>query len=247
MVTSHGTFQGYNAQALVDSRCQVIVHAEAVGDGHDDKNLATLVDGAKGNMQTIGKGAAYFANAEMLADASYFSETNLKKCVAEELNAYIPDTHFRKRDLRFTDADVRKFSPADFEYQADSDTYLCRNGKILKLTARKRKKRQTFYRLYVANKQDCRGCPWRSQCLATERTQSRYLYVFADPEAAKLATELYRKFATREGRAVYDQRIGIIEPVFANIRIHKGCDRFWLCGKVKVNVQWLLLLFGSQY
>jgi hypothetical protein len=32
MVTSHGTIQGYNGQALVDSRDQVIVHAEAFGD-----------------------------------------------------------------------------------------------------------------------------------------------------------------------------------------------------------------------
>lgn len=240
LVTSHGTFQGYNAQALVDSKCQVIVHAEAVGNGHDGENLAILVEGAKANVQALGHEADYFANAEMLGDSSYFSETNLKTCAVEELNAYIPDTNFRKRDPRFSEDAVPKFSPAEFEYQADSDTYLCRNGKTLKLKDRHRKRGQTFYRLYVANKHDCRGCPWRSQCLATEKTQSRYLYVFADPEAARLAMAMYKKFATPSGRAVYDQRMGIVEPVFANIRIHKGCDRFWLRGKVKVNVQWLL-------
>jgi len=32
MVTSHGTIQGYNGQALVDSKDQVIVHAETFGD-----------------------------------------------------------------------------------------------------------------------------------------------------------------------------------------------------------------------
>ena len=35
MVTSNGTIQGYNGQALVDSKTQVIVHAEAFGTGHD--------------------------------------------------------------------------------------------------------------------------------------------------------------------------------------------------------------------
>jgi transposase len=33
MMTSHGTIQGYNGQALVDSKHQVIVHAEAFGEG----------------------------------------------------------------------------------------------------------------------------------------------------------------------------------------------------------------------
>jgi len=33
MVTMHGTIQGYNGQALVDDKHQVIVHAEAAGKG----------------------------------------------------------------------------------------------------------------------------------------------------------------------------------------------------------------------
>src|SRR5512137_872453 len=35
MMTSHGAVQGYNGQALVDSKHQVIVHAEAFGEGQD--------------------------------------------------------------------------------------------------------------------------------------------------------------------------------------------------------------------
>ena len=34
--------------------------------------------------------------------------------------------------------------------------------------------------------------------------------------------------------------MGIVEPVFANIRIHKGLNRFTLRGKSKVNIHWLL-------
>jgi len=33
MMTSHGTIQGYNGQALVDSKHQVVVHAEVFGEG----------------------------------------------------------------------------------------------------------------------------------------------------------------------------------------------------------------------
>jgi len=38
----------------------------------------------------------------------------------------------------------------------------------------------------------------------------------------------------------YSQRLAIVEPIFANIRIQKRMDRFTLRGKGKVNVQWLL-------
>jgi transposase len=44
MHTSHGTVQGYNGQAIVDSKHQVIVHGEAVGKGLDNDNLPPVVD-----------------------------------------------------------------------------------------------------------------------------------------------------------------------------------------------------------
>ena len=43
-----------------------------------------------------------------------------------------------------------------------------------------------------------------------------------------------------EGAGIYHQRIGIAEPVFANIRAVKRLDRFTLRGKIKVNIQWVL-------
>ena len=39
---------------------------------------------------------------------------------------------------------------------------------------------------------------------------------------------------------MYSKRMGIVESVFANIKTHKGLDRFTLRGKSKVNIQWLL-------
>ena len=50
MQTSHGTIQGYNAQALVDSKCQVILHADAIGNDQDHGNLPPLLDGARENL-----------------------------------------------------------------------------------------------------------------------------------------------------------------------------------------------------
>lgn len=44
---AHGVIQGYNAQALVDDKHQIIVHAVAMSDGQDHENLSPMLDGAK--------------------------------------------------------------------------------------------------------------------------------------------------------------------------------------------------------
>jgi hypothetical protein len=49
-----------------------------------------------------------------------------------------------------------------------------------------------------------------------------------------------RKIDTPEGRRTYSKRLGIVEPVFGNIRTCKRMDRFTLREKTKVNIQWML-------
>jgi len=43
-----------------------------------------------------------------------------------------------------------------------------------------------------------------------------------------------------EGKQIYARRLAIVEPVFANICVHKRTDRFTLRSKFKVDVQWML-------
>ena len=101
MLTSGGTIQGYNGQALVDDKHQIIVHAEAFGSGQDAKHLEPMVDGAKANMEKIGQRADYFKGKILTADTNYHNQGNLKKCHDEQIDAYIPDLKFRNRDSRF--------------------------------------------------------------------------------------------------------------------------------------------------
>ena len=43
-----------------------------------------------------------------------------------------------------------------------------------------------------------------------------------------------------EGKAIYSQRMSVVEPVFANITSNKRLKRFTLRGQRKVNGQWQL-------
>jgi len=245
MHTSHGTVQGYNAQALVDSKHQLIVHGEAIGKGLDNDNLPPVVDGAKKNLESIGKCKDYFEGKILTADSSYHSVTNLNKCNEEKLDAYIPDNKFRNRDKRFASRvgyrpRSKKFTFADFQYDRDTDEYICPNGKRLKRLGKLGRHKGKLLKRYISYENDCRRCQFRAKCLQNKDAKRRHLSYYADASGQNISQAMVKKIDTQKGRKIYPQRIGIVEPVFANIRVHKRMNKFTLRGKIKVNIQWLL-------
>jgi transposase len=253
MATSHGVIQGYNAQALVDDKYQIIVVAEAFGDGQDAQHLTRLMPRAKTVMQALGRGENGFHDTTWLADSSYFSDGNLETGDEEHLNTYIPDDNFRKRDPRFANQDRYKpkkkkkkktrFGLEDFLYDEATQGYRCPNGKILRLQAREHRVRHRTYRRYVSNEEACRACPFRRKCLSQKRTKRKYLGIPVDEPVTKPKSrgqQMIEKIDTPEGRRQYSRRLELVEPVFGNIRIQKGLDHFTLRGKEKVDIQWLL-------
>ncbi len=154
MVTSHGTIQKYNGQAMVDSTNRVIVHGEAFGDGQDHYHVPPMLDGAKENMEAIGQSENYFEGKILTADSLYHSPTNLKKCDEEKLDAYIPDKDFRKRDPRLKTKGQhrpkkKRFTLEDFRHNKTTDEYICPEGKILKLQVKKTQVDGVIYRRYI--------------------------------------------------------------------------------------------------
>jgi len=83
MTTSHGTIQGYNGQALVDAKHQVIVSGEAFGSGQDQYHLEPLLTEAQETMKAIGKDEEYFKDTILTADMAYHSGENVKRCEEE--------------------------------------------------------------------------------------------------------------------------------------------------------------------
>ena len=246
MVSAHGNIQGYNGQALVDSKHQVIVHGEVFGEAQDHHLIPPVLDGAKQNMEAIGKREDYFSGKTFTADSNYHDPTNLMKCDEEELDAYIPDKRFRNRDPRFQDKRrerrkrVDRFTLADFKYNEGSDEYVCPNGKALRLQVKKTEVDGVFYRRYQANADDCKGCELKVQCIRGRNGKRRYLSIPVGRAPGNLTGAMAAKVDSEKGRKIYPQRLAIVEPVFANIRTHKGMDRFTVRGKIKVNIQWLL-------
>jgi transposase len=240
MMTSHGAVQGYNSQALIDAKHQVIVHGEAFGNGQDHGHVPPMLTGALGNLQSLGHGADFFKEKVLTADSNYHTQVNLKKCQELELDAYIPDRKFRNRDPRFATQKrrrVRRFTLQDFHHDESLDHYICPNGKLLKLRVRRVLDHGHLYKKYLADAKDCQTCPLRLRCLYGKGAKRKQLSV---PIGECLSKQMVEKIETEPGRRIYPQRLAIAEPVFANIRINKRLDRFTLRGKIKVNIQWLM-------
>jgi len=87
----------------------------------------------------------------------------------------------------------------------------------------------------------CSGCPLREQCLRNPKTtRSRQVAVLTRKPRVTHSERMRERIDSDEGRERYGQRLGVVEPVFANIRYNKGLDRFTLRGQTKVDGQWKL-------
>jgi transposase len=256
MTTSHGIVQGYNANALVDEKHQVVVHAEVFGKGEDSTNMEPMLDGAKEKLEAIGKEEA-FKDKQVSADTGYYSVTNLESCESHEVDAYVPDPQFRKRDIRFKNAGrhrrsvdkrherykskKRYFGVEDFKMDDRSGKLICPAGHGLYVRNRNFTTSDGYKAVaYQAPKRACSGCQLRAKCLRNPNTVSRQVHVFYGKRPGSITDQMKEKIDTEEGRRIYSKRLGIVEPVFGNIRACKRMDRFTLRRRVKVNIQWML-------
>ena len=256
MATSKGVIQGYAAQAAVDSAHQVIVAVDVIGSGSEQTMLLPLVEQC---------GRLRHEHTVITADAGYHSDDNVKALAEQGVPAMIADNQMRKRDERLADQGkhrakdeplydkrptqspqerpVKLFRPSDFSFN-DDHTCTCPAGKQLLSTGAiysvgKGLRREDF----KAQAQDCAGCSLRSQCLRhPRRTAARKVVRFhprqIDPNDP--SHRMRQAIDSPRGRALYSQRIGTVEPVFANIRYNKRLSRFNLRGHAKVNTQWHL-------
>lgn len=257
--TSHGVIQGYNGVAAVDSQHQVIVHAEAYGKAQEHDLLIPMVDGIEDNFTAIGE-KQIFKQAKLTTDSGYHTEDNLQQLSERKIDAYIADNRMRKRDPRFMDTDkyrerTRKekqqflgtnktFSNKDFHYDEQQKTCVCPAGKSLYGSGSNVNIRGYLANKFKGAKRDCLPCPLRHHCLKfPDKTQTRQVAFFhgrVDNNRYVYTQKMKQKIDSPEGKAIYNQRLGTVEPVFGNITCNKGLNRFTLRGKTKVNAQWLL-------
>ncbi len=244
MKSSHGVIQGYNGLAVVDDRNQVIVNAEAFGQGAEADLLPGLLENTGKNMGHVKAGWS-FHESRVVADTGFFSEHNCEYLRNNSIDGYIPDKFFRKRDPRFP-ANFPHRKPGNknlyghdrFTFDSETNRFICPRGNILKFDGRKNMHGH-IGRRYVIKDKSCLTCHLKTECLK-KSARVRTIFITDIPKSKTNSEAMIEKIDTPIGRKMYSMRMGIVEPVFANIRYCKGMNRFTLRGKDKVNIQWLL-------
>ncbi|MDC8774596.1 transposase, partial [Roseateles albus] len=258
MATNKGVIQGYAAQAAVDNANQIIVAADVVGSGSEQAMLAPMIEQAKPWSD---------ANTLFTADAGYHSDANVQQLHDSNTPALIADGQMRKRDERFEGRDKHKakpdplydkqateqppegkhFRPKDFRFNDTDNTAICPAGQVLISRGGIHTSASGQpYQTYIANATDCGSCALRQQCIKSRgqdetgpvlrgRQVSRFLPKAPDPNHP--SERMRQAIDSPRGRQLYSQRLGTVEPVFANLRHNKRLTRLNHRGQAKVTAQ----------
>ena len=252
MATSKGVVQGYTGVATVDEQAQIIVDAQAHGTGSEQELLLPVIKATD---------ALRNADTVITADAGYHSAANLKALAEQEINAYVPDNGYRKRDERYADqyvhaakpdplwnkaGQVKKskcFKASDFQLADDHSHCVCPAGARLYGNGSDCTINGYVAIKFAGSKQDCVPCTRRHECLRTpEKTQTRQVTFLQGKRDAgeNHVARMKVKIDSDKGREMITRRFATVEPVFGNLRANKRLHRFTLRGKVKVDGQWKL-------
>jgi len=218
MHSVQGSHASYNVQSVVDDQHGLIVHAEAVNQTSDVNQFADQID--KGN-QSLNEPCKV-----AVADAGYADTVELKKIDEQGIQVVVPS---QRQALH---QEEKPFSKSHFRYDAQTDCYVCPEGKQLHYAGQEHKSGKKDYRISEAG--ICPSCPHYGVC--TTAKLGRKIVRFAH-EQDKLRFEAQYE-ASKE---IYDRRKTRAEHPFGHIKRNLKTDSFMLRGTDGVQAETSLL------
>lgn len=173
MTTSKGTIQGFNGLATADKKNQIIVDAQAFGEGQEYHTLQPILEKIKERYARLGISEdIYDEDVIVTADTGFANEDNMKYLHENEINGYIPDNQFRSRDPKFADQkskygkrnksketqSSKMFKSADFSFDVERKTCTCPVGKEMWLKSERQDGFGNNKVYYEGRLTDCRNC-----------------------------------------------------------------------------------------
>lgn len=264
MTTSKGTIQGYNGVATVDKKHQIIVDAQAFGEGQEHHVLQPVLEKVKERFQRLGLAKDIYQTGVIItADTGYANEDNMQYLHSNKIDGYIPDNRFRSRDPKFAEQKTKygkrhqhhkktiapDLLPAsEFHFDPISKTCVCPAGETLWLKHQGQDSNHNEKLFFEGRMSKCRQCALKRQCMrkpesADHRKGNGRQVSFIINQTAKepnYTQWMQHRIDSAKGKQIYSHRMSVVEPVFANIENNKRLNRFSLRSKKKVQGQWQL-------
>src|SRR5262245_50627351 len=187
----------YKHHREVDEQCGVITAIETTGGNVvENHKLIALVEQHEAN--TGGKVGV------VVADAQYGTNDNFAACQQRQIRSHM-------KDLRSTVKASRKrrglFQQSDFQYDAETETYVCPAGERLK---RLGGVDRGFY-MFFSSAAVCRGCSLRRQCTTSKNYVRKLKRHVAHEQIEQARAESHSGWARRDRR----RRQHLMEGSFA--------------------------------
>ena len=262
MTTSKGTIQGYNGVATVDKKHQIIIDAQAFGEGQEHHTLKPVLQRIKQRYQELGiSDDIYHTNTIVTADTGFANEANMQYLHEEGINGYIPDNRFRSRDPKFAEQKQKygkrhqdgKVKPkkilaaSEFDYDPIKQTCVCPAGENMWLHYERIEPNGNKRICFEGRLSKCRSCALKTKCLRNPNSPNnrkghgRQVTFTLEAQRSPTFTDwMKHRVDSPQGKHIYSHRMSIVEPVFGNIGTNKKLSRFSLRGKEKVQSQWQL-------
>ncbi len=231
---------GYNLQHGVDSEYIVWLSI-----GPQPSDTTTLIPFLKEMEKNLG-----LSYQKITADSGYESEENYRYLDGSGKLSYIKPANYEISKTRKYKKDIGRAE--NMEYNKDTDTYTCHNGKNLQVSHVKKEKTRTGYEreVTVYTCQECSGCPHKKECVKGNHCKtpledrSKTLYVskkFLEYREADL-----ERIQSEEGCELRTNRSIQAEGSFGELKQNSGFRRFLCRGTQNVKAESILLAFAQN-
>jgi transposase len=207
---------GYNVQVAVDTKHKLIVEQQVTNQVVDMGLLAQTAAPAK---EVLG-----VETIAVVADRGYFKIEDIEACEQAGIEPYVP------RPQRGPSVKAGLFRKDEFQYDADSDSYICPAGQHL--FPYSSSLLRGLKKINYTNKLACDDCKIRSRC-----TNSRFRTVSRLENEAVL-DRMQVRLVQRPG--VLDRRRETVEHPFGSIKQWMNQGAFLMRGLEKVRAEFSL-------
>ncbi len=259
--TSKGTIQGYNGIATVDKKHQIIVDAQAFGEGQEHHTLNPVIGAVAEKYQRLGIEANLFkTGAVFTADTGFANEANMQYLHDKGIKGHVPDNKFRSRDPRFQDykkkyprkSRAKKtretlYSASEFHFDPMGINCRCPMGEELSFRSIRHDEEGNKKAYFEGKLLQCRHCKQKHRCMKNPESADhrkgngrQVSFILESKDKVSYTQWMKERVDSELGKEIYGHRMSVVEPVFGNIGSNKGLNEFSLRGKDKVQGQWCL-------
>ena len=251
MTTSKGTIQGYNGVATVDKKHQIIIDAQAFGEGQEHHTLRPVLEAVRDRFKRLGIRKDIYKGRYkpvITADTGFANEANMQYLHDNKVNAFIPDNQFRSRDPKFqhqkTKYGKRHQKPkqnrqgdiipaSEFTFDPVEMTCDCPAGNRLSLRNVREIDAGSPKAYFEGRLLQCRHCDKKSDCMHNpssadhRKGKGRQVSFALNSKRKPTHTDwMKHRVDSAYGKLIYSHRMSVVEPVFANIGTNKKLNRF---------------------